>query len=85
MTNNNNNNNNNDIIEFLIECLVISKLSGENKNDKRNASNFISCGLKNSLCISKKMLDMQMDKLIDVSSMEEDYTNFDMVYSYKEN
>ena len=76
--------NNNDIIEFLIECLVISKLSEVDNRPKCNRNTLIKKDLRNTLSISKKMLDIQLDKLIDVSSMENEYSNYDMVYSYRE-
>ena len=74
-------NNKTDIIEFLIECLVISKLGGID-NVQIN-SNFRK-KFKNSLRISHRLIDIKMEKLINVKQLEKDYSNFDLVYSYNE-
>ena len=76
--------NNNDIIEFLIECLVISKLSEHSDNTKKTNRSILNKSFKNTLSLSKKMLDIQLDKLIDVKIMENDYSNYNMIYSYSE-
>lgn len=75
------NNNKTDIIEFLIECLVISKLTGSNnieinQNFKRK--------FRNTLRLSSRLIDIRMEKLINVKQLEKDYLNFDLVYSYNE-
>jgi len=74
-------NNKTDIIEFLIECLVISKLTGSNniemnRNFKRK--------FRNTLRLSSRLIDIKMEKLIDVKQLEKDYSSFDLVYSYNE-
>jgi len=74
-------NNKTDIIEFLIECLVISKLTGSNniemnRNFKRK--------FRNTLRLSSRLIDIKMEKLIDVQQLEKDYSSFDLVYSYNE-
>jgi hypothetical protein len=77
--------NNNDIIEFLIECLVISKLSEHSDNTKKANRSILNKSFKNTLSLRKKMLDIQLlDKLIDVKLMENDYSNYNMTYSYSE-
>ena len=74
-------NNKTDIIEFLIECLVISKLAGTNniemnQNFKRK--------FRNRLRLSSRLIDIKMEKLINVKQLEKDYSSFDLVYSYNE-
>ena len=77
---------NNDIIEFLIECLVISKLAGSNTIPAcSNKTKLFNRNFRNTINLSRKMIDIHLDKLVDIETMEKEYNNFDMVYAYKEN
>lgn len=74
---------NNDIIEFLIECLVISKLN-ENNNEiekKKENKDIFDKSIKNTISLSNKMIDYKLDKLTDIKIMENDYANFNLIYS----
>ena len=76
---------NNDIIEFLIECLVISKLNENNDNNqiekKKENKDIFDKSIKNTISLSNKMIDYKLDKLTDIKVMENDYTNFTLIYS----
>ena len=76
-------NSNNNIIEFLIECLVLSKLA-DNKNNTKETTT-INTGIRSTLNLNRKMLDIQLDRLIDIDNMKNDYENFDLIYSFNEN
>ena len=65
-----------DIIEFLIECIVISKL-----NDNKNRTIENNHSLKNKLHFGKKVLDLKLDKLTDIKLMENEYTNYNIIFS----
>lgn len=70
-----NDNKSNDIIEFLIECLVISKLSSGIKFNKLQNKKFKK-KMKNTIHLSKRLIDIKLDKLININNMENDYNNF---------
>lgn len=75
---------NNDIIEFLIECLVISKLNESNNNEiekKKENKDIFDKSIKNTISLSNKMIDYKLDKLTDIKIMENDYANFNLIYS----
>lgn len=76
-------NSNNNIIEFLIECLVLSKLTN-NKNTTKETTR-INTGIRSTLNLNRKMLDIQLDRLINIDNMKNDYENFDLIYSFNEN
>tara|TARA_B100001094_G_C18168102_1_gene793386 strand:- start:2165 stop:2398 length:234 start_codon:yes stop_codon:yes gene_type:complete len=72
--------NNNDIIEILIECLVISKLNDKQANDKEYfpPKNIFNKSLKDTFCLSNKMIDFKLDKLTDIKLMENEYSNYSL-------
>ena len=74
---------NNDIIEFLIECLVISKLNESNNEIEKKKENkdIFDKSIKNTISLSNKMIDYKLDKLTDIKIMENDYANFNLIYS----
>jgi len=64
--------NKNNIIEFLIECLVISKLSSKQQFTKIQNNKF-KTKFRNTLHLSKRF---KLDKLININNMETEYENF---------
>ena len=75
-------NSNNDIIEFLIECLVISKLNDKDKIEKKKENiDIFDKSIKNTINLNNKMIDYKLDKLTDIKIMENDYANFNLIYS----
>jgi len=75
-------NSNNDIIKFLIECLVISKLNDKDKIEKKKENiDIFDKSIKNTINLNNKMIDYKLDKLTDIKIMENDYANFNLIYS----
>ena len=76
---NDNNNKSNDIIEFLIECLVISKLSSSQKFNTNIQNKKFKRKFRSTIHLSKRLIDIKLDKLIDIKNMENDYDNFNLM------
>ena len=76
MSDNDNDYKNSDIIEFLIECLVISKLANIQRTNK-----LMSRRMQTSFSINKKMIDIKLNNLFNIKKMEKEYKNYDLVYN----
>ena len=68
---------NNDIIDFLIECLVISNFSNNSNIQKNNFKNHF----KNNLGLSSRLISVKLDKHLNVKNLEKDYMKYDCEYS----
>ena len=70
---------NNNIIEFLIECMVLSKLS-KHKHNNSQLMPYNKNGLKlanvSNLNLSKRLLYYKLENIFDIDNIESEYNNY---------
>ena len=68
---------NNDIIDFLIECLVISNFSNNPNLKKQNFKN----SFKNNLNLNSRLISAKLYKHLNMNNLEKNYKKYNCEYS----